>query len=643
MAGRRAFLKGHRPDGLASASGLRHDRGPEVNPSLDVEAEHEQSPTFRIPRDRPDGLALGRLVRTGRGDPQGSGVGRRPSKGRPRLDPADPRLVGRLLPSSIVNEGNEPARIKEVVLFRVAARLAARDAPLRRRLHDAQPDRRDAGQAGRPRGYTDRKHYKIPQPADATTVYGMLTLSPAGQDRVPAGVHLVPPVRRPVRRPAGVDLEAVLDTEGLTLAPGETWELEELLVRQRTRPHRLARPAGRAAPPGTTRLRFPPRSRPAGARGTASARGSTAEQVLDNLDVIASDDPRPLSTSSSTTATSRRWATGSRPARPSAAACRTCSRRSGGKGFEPAIWVAPFIAEKDSQVFQQHPDWFIKDDARPAARRRPGDLRRLAARALVRARRDPSRRCRSTSKTSSAPSDATGAAPTSSSTPTSGGPCTAASSTTPRPRGSRPIDAGWRRSSGAPATPSSSAATTRSGRRSGLIHGSRSSGDIKRNWTTFAEHRPREPHPQLAERPPLVERPRLRRPDRQPARGRVPLPRHRHLRHRRHAPLGRRPDQDRPRPPGDAPQARARHRRSPPEFDDETLRVGRIPLPGREAICLFNHGDTPVSLSVRIEKPGRFVDFWTGEDLGRREGEFRVEAMPPHSARLLICTPEKTQ
>ena len=31
-------------------------------------------------------------------------------------------------------------------------------------------------------------------------------------------------------------------------------------------------------------------------------------------------------------------------------------------GFEPAIWIAPFIAEKNSRVFKEHPDWFIKSE-----------------------------------------------------------------------------------------------------------------------------------------------------------------------------------------------------------------------------------------------------------------------------------------
>ncbi len=36
------------------------------------------------------------------------------------------------------------------------------------------------------------------------------------------------------------------------------------------------------------------------------------------------------------------------------------------RGFEPAIWVAPFIAEEKSHLFQQHPDWFVNDaDGKP--------------------------------------------------------------------------------------------------------------------------------------------------------------------------------------------------------------------------------------------------------------------------------------
>jgi len=32
------------------------------------------------------------------------------------------------------------------------------------------------------------------------------------------------------------------------------------------------------------------------------------------------------------------------------------------RGFEPAIWVAPFIAEAGSRVFREHPGWFMMDE-----------------------------------------------------------------------------------------------------------------------------------------------------------------------------------------------------------------------------------------------------------------------------------------
>ncbi len=32
------------------------------------------------------------------------------------------------------------------------------------------------------------------------------------------------------------------------------------------------------------------------------------------------------------------------------------------EGFEPAMWVAPFIASEKSRVFKDHPDWFIQDE-----------------------------------------------------------------------------------------------------------------------------------------------------------------------------------------------------------------------------------------------------------------------------------------
>jgi alpha-galactosidase len=75
------------------------------------------------------------------------------------------------------------------------------------------------------------------------------------------------------------------------------------------------------------------------------------------------------------------------------------------------------------------------------------------------------------------------------------------------------------------------------------------------------------------------------------------------------------------------------------EFEDDTLRVGRVRQKGRTAVCLLNWGERPQALSFRLPGPCRVTDFWTGESLGRHEGTFEVKDVPKHSARLLVCEP----
>ena len=150
------------------------------------------------------------------------------------------------------------------------------------------------------------------------------------------------------------------------------------------------------------------------------------------------------------------------------------------KGFEPAIWVAPFIAEAGSHLFQQHPDWFVKDARRQTAALESSDVRRLAARPLVCARRHPPGGAEA--PRDDLPDDAAGV----------GLHLLQARRELLGRDARRPISRSEghahrslpaRHAGGAArarATASSSAATIRSGRRSDLIHGSRSSNDIKR-------------------------------------------------------------------------------------------------------------------------------------------------------------------
>ena len=78
----------------------------------------------------------------------------------------------------------------------------------------------------------------------------------------------------------------------------------------------------------------------------------------------------------------------------------------------------------------------------------------------------------------------------------------------------------------------------------------------------------------------------------------------------------------------------------PAEFEDDTLRVGRVRLKDRTATCLLNWDEQPRTFRVKLAGPCRVTDSWTGEALGRHDGTLEVKDVPAHSARLLVCQPD---
>jgi alpha-galactosidase len=264
---------------------------------------------------------------------------------------------------SLVNKGARAARIREVVLFSIPHALPAETSLYGESF---QMLSQTAGTVGRPvdLGYSELKHYRLPQPADATvSASGLLTLQPPGGDSVLLGFTSARRfIGRFYLRPGRLDI--VVDTEGLTLQPGERWSLEELLVTTGPRrPDLLARLATRIAehhPP----LRFP--SPPAGwCSWYCFGPKVTATQVLENLDVIAKQIP-PL-----------QYVQIDDGYQPAMGDWLETGQVFGGdvqgvlkairtRGFQPAIRVAPFIAETGSRLFREHPDWFMRDaDGKP--------------------------------------------------------------------------------------------------------------------------------------------------------------------------------------------------------------------------------------------------------------------------------------
>jgi len=202
-----------------------------------------------------------------------------------------------------------------------------------------------AGTIGQPAdlGYSEPKHYKVPGPADATVVTGLLTLTPPGQ---PTQALAFTSCRRFngrfYLRPGAIDV--AVDTEGLELGPGETWALEEVAFAEG--PPRAELLAGLAKrinenhPP--LRFKQPP-------TGWCSwycfGPKVTDKDVLDNLAVIAKGVPqlKYVQIDDGYQPAMGDWLETGKAFGGNVKGVLEAIRK---RGFEPAIWVAPFIADK---------------------------------------------------------------------------------------------------------------------------------------------------------------------------------------------------------------------------------------------------------------------------------------------------------
>ena len=267
---------------------------------------------------------------------------------------------GPIVRARIVNRGREPIRLDDVVIFEQPIALAGETSLYGEGF---QMLTQTAGTLDAPvdlSQYTDAKHYRIRTASGARAYYGLLTLAPRENTGAAARVFAFTSCARFSGRfeIAGSTVRAIVDCEGLSLAPGESWTAEELLVARGNRSALLDEVAARLAKNHAPfKLEQPP-------TGWCSwycfGPNVTAQQLLDNLDVIATSMPalKYIQIDDGYQRAMGDWLeTGSAfggSVRNVLAAIRQ-------RGFEPAIWVAPFIAEEQSHLFQEHPDWFVKD------------------------------------------------------------------------------------------------------------------------------------------------------------------------------------------------------------------------------------------------------------------------------------------
>jgi len=537
---------------------------------------------------------------------------------------------GSLCHARLINRGRRPVPIKEVILFDIPLKH-----PPETKLYGEgfQMLTQTGGTLGQPVNYsqyTDAKHYKLPEPEGARVFYGMMTISP------PAGGHVLYAFTS-CRRFAGQfylrpsSLQVVIDTEGREIRPGETWTLEEFTIRSGS--NREALLAGLARQLVVSHPPILNRTPPTGwCSWYFFGPRVTAQNVRDNLNFIATNAPQ------------LKYIQIDDGYQPAMGDWLETGAAFGGnvqgvlkeiraRGFEPAIWVAPFVAEEKSHLFAQHPDWFVKDSiGQPLRSDRVtfGGWRHGPWYALDGTHPEAQRHLEMVFRTMRHEWGCTyfkldanfwGAI--------HGGHFH-------DPRATR-IEAyrrgmeAVRRGAGDgfilgcnhPLWPSL-----------GLIHGSRSSNDIKRTWdrikTTARQNLSRN-----------WQNGRLwwNDPDAICLVGDLPLTEFRFHATAIYASGGMilsgddltkiSPD-----------RLEMLRKLLPPsgmaaKFDDDSLSVGTIELAQARMICCFNWGEEDRSFRFKLPGLNDVTDYWTGEKFGKREGWFSVNDVSPHTAVLL--------
>lgn len=270
--------------------------------------------------------------------------------------------TGNLCRSSIKNVSAKPQVIKEVVLFDFQHGLAPDTEIL---AEGFQKLAMLGGTLATPQdlgSYPDRTHYKIPEPEGLRTAYGMFTARPAGGDRL---LLASTSCNRFISR-FSFDksrLRVSFDCENLTLEPGQAWQLEEFIAISGPDREKLYDQLGSAVQKNHKRLEH---DIPAGwCSWICFGPEVTAKNVSDVTQWIAQNEPRLkyIQIDDGYQPWMGDWL---ETGKAFGGGVRNVLKEIKDKGLEPAIWVAPFIASPQSELFKQHPDWFVKDaDGKP--------------------------------------------------------------------------------------------------------------------------------------------------------------------------------------------------------------------------------------------------------------------------------------
>ncbi len=207
--------------------------------------------------------------------------------------------------------------------------------------------------------FSDRNHYKLPVKSGFFTVYNLIQFFPAESNIELAGFTSCKRFSNEIRFNTS-EIEFVMVCDGIMLNPGESMELEEFcIISNGGREEQLASFAERTA------FNHPPLPCNEVISGWCSwyccGPEVTEQDILDNCGTMGKKLPgfRFVQIDDGYQKAMGDWLI---PHANFPGGIKELCKKIKATGMEPAIWLAPFIAEESSGVFQQHPDWFVMDE-----------------------------------------------------------------------------------------------------------------------------------------------------------------------------------------------------------------------------------------------------------------------------------------
>ena len=206
--------------------------------------------------------------------------------------------------------------------------------------------------------FSDYDHYRLKRPEGINQVYNMIIFYPKGQEPLLIGYSSCNRFNGWIRFNEK-EIQLAIDGEGITIKPNETIALEQIYIEQGERNYILNNFADAIAK-NHPKKEF--KEIPTGwCSWLVYGPDITEKNIYDNLDsaqkhnlnlkYIQIDDGYQVY-----------WGDWFDFTDKFEGGVKKVCLDIKDKGFEPAIWVAPFVAEKDSRVFKEHPDWFVKDE-----------------------------------------------------------------------------------------------------------------------------------------------------------------------------------------------------------------------------------------------------------------------------------------